>query len=157
MRTFARGATTSAVKLSVVAQAPANGATVSGTIAWAVKTAGSGVYRVDFAVDGAVKSTDSRSPFAYGGGLDTTKLGNGAHTLTATAYATRRPPGQRDDQRHRAELRRPRRSRPPSPLRPRRRPQPGAQPRPGTGARRRPPPLPPPPPRSTGAPGSATS
>ncbi|HEX5713240.1 MAG TPA: glycosyl hydrolase [Solirubrobacterales bacterium] len=87
MRTFARGATTSAVKLSVVPQAPASGATVSGTIAWAVKTSGSGVYRVDFAVDGAVKSTDSRSPFAYGGGLDTTKLSNGAHTLTATAYA----------------------------------------------------------------------
>src|SRR5215207_4794008 len=87
MRTFARGATTSAVKLSVVPQAPASGATVSGTIAWAVKTAGSGVHRVDFAVDGAVKSTDSRSPFAYTGGLDTTKLGNGAHTLTATAYA----------------------------------------------------------------------
>ena len=36
----------------------------------------------------SAKSSDSRSPFAYGsGGLDTTKLANGRHTLTATAYA----------------------------------------------------------------------
>jgi len=34
------------------------------------------------------KWTDSSSPFVYGNGvLDTTKLSNGAHTLTATAYA----------------------------------------------------------------------
>ena len=52
-----------------------------------MKTAGSGVYRVDFGVDGSVKSSDSSSPFAYAGGLDTTKLANGRHTLTATAYA----------------------------------------------------------------------
>jgi hypothetical protein len=88
MRTFARGATASAVKLSIVSQSPANGATIAGAITWEVKTSSSRVYRVDFGIDGAVKSSDSRAPFVYGsGGLDTTKLANGAHTLTATAYA----------------------------------------------------------------------
>jgi hypothetical protein len=89
MRTFARSATASATKLSVVAQSPANGATVSGAIAWNVKASSSRVYRVDFAIDGAVRSTDTRSPFAYGSGsLDTTTLADGRHSLTATAYAT---------------------------------------------------------------------
>ncbi len=85
MRTFARGATASATKLSVVAQSPANGATVAGSVAWEVKASSSGVYRVDFAVDGATKSSDSRAPFAYN--LDTTKLADGRHTLTAIAYS----------------------------------------------------------------------
>jgi Glycosyl hydrolase family 26 len=87
MRTFARGATSSAVKLSVVSQSPADGATVAGMIAWEVKASSSRVYRIDFAVDGVAKSSDSRSPFAYNGGLDTTRLANGTHSLTATAYA----------------------------------------------------------------------
>jgi hypothetical protein len=88
MRTFARGATASATKLSVVAQAPANGSTVAGAIAWEVTASSSRVYRVDFAIDGVAKSSDSRAPFVYGAGtLDTTKLANGRHTLTATAYA----------------------------------------------------------------------
>ncbi|HEY4779527.1 MAG TPA: glycosyl hydrolase, partial [Solirubrobacterales bacterium] len=88
MRTLARHATASAVKLSVISQSPADGATVSGTIAWEVKSSGSRVYRVDFGIDGVAKASDSRAPFAYGsGGLDTTKLANGSHTLTATAYA----------------------------------------------------------------------
>jgi hypothetical protein len=88
MRTYARGATASAVKLSVVAQAPSDGATVSGAIAWEVKTSSSRVYRVDFGIDGVVKASDSRSPFVYGNGsLDTTRLADGRHTLTATAYA----------------------------------------------------------------------
>ncbi len=88
MRTFARGATASATKLSVIAQSPANGATVAGSISWAVKASSSSVYRVDFAVDGVTKSSDSRAPFVYGTGtLDTTKLSDGRHTLTATVYA----------------------------------------------------------------------
>jgi hypothetical protein len=89
MRTLARQATASAVKLSVVSQSPADGATVSGSIAWKVKASSSRVYKVEFAIDGAVKSTDTRAPFAYGSGsLDTTALANGRHSLTATAYAT---------------------------------------------------------------------
>ena len=88
MRTFARGATTSATKLSVVTASPASGATVSGAVAWSVKTSSTRVYKVDFAVDNVVRASDSSSPFAYGSGsLDTTKLTNGPHTLTATAYA----------------------------------------------------------------------
>jgi hypothetical protein len=86
MRTFARGATASATRLSIVPQSPANGTTVSGTIAWEVKASSGRVYRVDFAVDGAVGSSDWRYPFAYGS-LDTTALADGRHTLTATAYA----------------------------------------------------------------------
>jgi hypothetical protein len=88
MRTLARHATTSAVKLSLVSQAPADGATVSGLVAWNVKASSGRVYKVDFAIDGALRSTDKRSPFAYASGsLDTAKLGNGRHSLTATAYA----------------------------------------------------------------------
>jgi len=87
MRTFARGATASATKLSVVSQSPANGATVSGTIAWTVKASSGRVYKVDFAIDGSVTATDSRSPFSFGS-LDTTTLANGRHSLTATAYAS---------------------------------------------------------------------
>jgi hypothetical protein len=86
MRTFARGASASGVRLSVVPQSPVNGATVSGAIAWEVKASSSRVYRVEFAIDGAVRSSDSRFPFAYGS-LDTTALANGRHSLTATAYA----------------------------------------------------------------------
>jgi hypothetical protein len=88
MRTFARGATPSAAKLAVVAQSPADGATISGAVAWEVKASSSRVYRIDFAIDGSLKSSDARFPFTYGSGsLDTTKLANGSHTLTATAYA----------------------------------------------------------------------
>jgi hypothetical protein len=85
MRTFARGATASASKLSLVPQSPANGTTVSGPVSWEVKASSGRVYRVDFAIDGAVRSSDSRYPFAYGS-LDTTALADGRHALTATAY-----------------------------------------------------------------------
>ena len=88
MRTFARHAVTSAARLNVVSQSPSDGATVSGSISWEVKTFNSRVYRVDFAIDGDVSSSDRRSPFTYGSGrLDTTKLSDGPHELTATAYA----------------------------------------------------------------------
>jgi mannan endo-1,4-beta-mannosidase len=88
MRTSTRAATASSSRLSVVIQSPASGATVSGAVAWDVKVSNSRVYRVDFAVDGVTRSSDSGAPFAYGSGtLDTTKLANGRHTLTATAYA----------------------------------------------------------------------
>jgi Glycosyl hydrolase family 26/Bacterial Ig domain len=85
MRTFTRGATASASKLSLVPQSPANGTTVAGPVSWEVKASSGRVYRVDFAIDGAVRSSDSRYPFAYGS-LDTTALADGRHTLTATAY-----------------------------------------------------------------------
>jgi mannan endo-1,4-beta-mannosidase len=88
MRTFPRRAVSSrSAALGLLTQSPANGATVSGTIAWEVRTSGTRVARVDFSVDGAVAWSDSSAPYAYSAGLDTTKLGDGRHALTATVYA----------------------------------------------------------------------
>jgi hypothetical protein len=88
MRTFGRRAVSSgSTKLGLVTQSPANGATVSGTIVWRVSTSGTRVSRVEFAVDGTVRWSDGTSPYTFSSGLDTTKLGNGRHTLTATVYA----------------------------------------------------------------------
>jgi hypothetical protein len=88
MRTFGRRAVSSrSTRLGIVSQAPANGSTVAGTIAWQVRTSGFGVYRVEFAIDATVKSSDSSSPYTFSSGLDTTRLTNGRHTLTATAFA----------------------------------------------------------------------
>jgi len=80
---------TTRVVLTVANQTPAAGATVSGTIPWQVSTSGEKVARVTFAVDGVVKATDTHTSFAYPGGLDTTKLSNGSHRLTVTAYPYR--------------------------------------------------------------------
>jgi hypothetical protein len=89
MRTFGRRAISSskAAQLSVVSTAPTNGATVSGTIAWQVRTTGVRISRVEFAIDGTVRWSDNSAPYTYSSGLDTTKLSNGRHTLTATVYA----------------------------------------------------------------------
>ncbi|MDQ2629809.1 MAG: Ig-like domain-containing protein, partial [Actinomycetota bacterium] len=87
MRTFGRRAVSSKAQLGVVTESPANGSTVSGTIAWVVRTSGTRVTRVEFAVDGTVRWSDSTSPYTYSSGLDTTKLGNGRHTLKATVYS----------------------------------------------------------------------
>jgi hypothetical protein len=92
MRTHVSHATSSRVTLSVVTTTPSDGATVSGTIPWQVSTSGVSVTRVDFAVDGTVLQSDRTAPFTYGGGLDTTKLSNGVHKLTATAYSKRSKP-----------------------------------------------------------------
>lgn len=43
-----------------------------------------GVSRVDFLVDGALKGSDSSSPYALG--LDSTSLSNGTHSLVARAF-----------------------------------------------------------------------
>ena len=69
----------------------ANGATLSGPVTWTGSTSGSTVSKVDFMVDGAVKSTDLTAPYQYngdGGALDTTTLANGSHTLAEKATAT---------------------------------------------------------------------
>ncbi len=68
---------------------PAPG-TVSGTIEWQVKVAGGAPSRVEFSVDGVVRSSDSSTPYVFPGGLDTRSLADGPHTLTATTYAARR-------------------------------------------------------------------
>jgi hypothetical protein len=78
-------------QLLVATVAPTEGATVSGAIAWEVSVSGK-ASKVEFAIDGAAKWTDSSAPFSFGadaGALDTTKLGNGSHTLSATAFGSR--------------------------------------------------------------------
>jgi len=85
MRTHNQRAVASRTKISVATLSPTNGGTVSGTVSWQVKVSGTTPSRVDFSVDGAVKSSDSASPYSYN--LDTTKLSDGTHTLYAAAYS----------------------------------------------------------------------
>ena len=73
--------------LALATVKPVNGATVSGTIAWEVGVTAGSPSKVEFLVDGVAKFSDSSAP--YGGSLDTTKLANGNHTLTATAYGSK--------------------------------------------------------------------
>jgi hypothetical protein len=73
--------------LSLSTVKPSSGQTVSGQIAWEVSVSAGSPSRIDFAVDGSTRFADSSAP--YGGALDTTKLSNGNHTLSATAYGSR--------------------------------------------------------------------
>jgi hypothetical protein len=76
-------------QLVVTTLSPANGQTISGSVTWQVSVSGGTPTRVDFAIDGTVKWSQATSPYLYGGasgGLDTTKLSNGSHMLSATAY-----------------------------------------------------------------------
>lgn len=72
-------------KLSVVTQLRPG--PLSGIVPWRTRTTG-GVRRVEFVIDGRVVWTDRRAPFAFvgGGGLNTTRLDNGAHVLELRAY-----------------------------------------------------------------------
>ncbi len=64
---------------------PTAGATVSGTIAVAASASDNvGVTKVEFSVDGVLKSTATTSPYTYS--LDTLTLSNGTHTLQSKAY-----------------------------------------------------------------------
>jgi hypothetical protein len=65
--------------------APANGATVSGTVSvTATASDNVGVTKVEFYLDGALQSTDTTSPYAWS--WDSTTASNASHTLTAKAY-----------------------------------------------------------------------
>jgi poly(hydroxyalkanoate) depolymerase family esterase len=65
--------------------APAAGATVSGPVAVAASASDNvGVTRVDVLVDGAVAGSDTAAPYSVA--VDTTRLANGSHTLTARAF-----------------------------------------------------------------------
>jgi Bacterial Ig domain/Cellulase (glycosyl hydrolase family 5) len=70
----------------------ANGAVLSGSVAWIVNASGSGVARVDFFVDGTKKWTEAYAPYYFNGDpngkLDTTTLSNSTHTLLAVAYGS---------------------------------------------------------------------
>src|SRR5207244_9060185 len=65
--------------------APANGATVSGTVSVTASASDNvGVSKVEFYLDGALKSTDTTSPYAWS--WDTTTATNASHTLVSKAY-----------------------------------------------------------------------
>jgi len=65
--------------------APANGATVSGTVSVTASASDNvGVTKVEFYLDGALKSTDTTSLYSWS--WDSTSVANGTHSLTAKAY-----------------------------------------------------------------------
>jgi len=77
------GGDTTAPTTSITA--PANGATVSGTTSVTASASDNvGVTKVEFYLDGALKSTDTTSPYSWS--LDTTTATNASHTLTSKAY-----------------------------------------------------------------------
>ena len=71
---------------TVSVTAPANGATVSGTvtITASASDSGSGMSKVEFYVDGALRTTDTTSPYSWS--WDTTTFANSSHTIMAKAY-----------------------------------------------------------------------
>ena len=65
--------------------APTNGATVSGTTSVTASASDNvGVTKVEFWLDGALKSTDTSSPYSWS--WDTTTATNASHTLQTKAY-----------------------------------------------------------------------
>lgn len=79
--------------ITVTHRSPSNGERVSGQVTWQVAVSGAEPNRVEFAIDGAVKWTEREAPYYFGsvaGGLDTTTLSEGRHTLRASAYGSRR-------------------------------------------------------------------
>ncbi len=65
--------------------APANNATVSGTVSvTATASDNVGVTKVEFYVDGALKTTVTTSPYTFS--WDTTTVANGSHTIVSKAY-----------------------------------------------------------------------
>lgn len=65
--------------------APANGATVSGTITVSANASDNvGVSRVELSVDGSLVGTSTASPYQVS--WNTTSVGNGGHTVTAKAF-----------------------------------------------------------------------
>jgi hypothetical protein len=73
-----------AQRLSVLPVVPTG--TLRGVIPWRAKATGD-IGRVEFSVDGRVVAVDRHAPFAYAGGLNTTKLGNGRHVLQVHGVA----------------------------------------------------------------------
>jgi beta-mannanase len=83
------GGSTGASKevLSISTVKPGNGTTVAGAIGWEAAVTAGAPSKVEFLVDGVARFSDTSAP--YSGSLDTTKLANGNHTLSATAYGSR--------------------------------------------------------------------
>ncbi|HYI13075.1 MAG TPA: Ig-like domain-containing protein [Thermoanaerobaculia bacterium] len=65
--------------------APANGATVSGTVSVTANASDNvGVTKVEFRLDGVLQSTDTSSPYTWS--WNSTLATNGVHSLTSKAY-----------------------------------------------------------------------
>jgi hypothetical protein len=65
--------------------APANGATVSGTVSVTASASDNvGVTKVEFYLDSVLKSTSTTSPYSWS--FNTTTVANGSHTLQSKAY-----------------------------------------------------------------------
>jgi Big-like domain-containing protein len=70
---------------TVTLTAPANGATLVGTVAFSATASDNvGVAKVQWLVDNVVKATDTTSPFSVN--VDTTTIANGNHLITAKAF-----------------------------------------------------------------------
>jgi carbon monoxide dehydrogenase subunit G len=70
---------------TVSISAPANGATVSGTVTISASASDNvGVTRVEFFVDGVLVGSDATAPYSVA--WDTTQYADGSHTLTARAF-----------------------------------------------------------------------
>jgi|GEM_PF-1409400 len=84
----AAGTTTSGLDTTaptVSISSPASGATVSGTLSVTASAADNvGVSKVEFYVNGTLKTTATAGPYAFA--WDTTSVGNGTYTLSAKAY-----------------------------------------------------------------------
>jgi hypothetical protein len=77
------GGDTTAPTTSITA--PANGATVSGTVSVTASASDNvGVTKVEFWLDGALRTTDTASPYSWS--WDTTAFANSAHSLVTKAY-----------------------------------------------------------------------
>ena len=77
--------TTDGTKPTVSITSPTAGSTVKGLIAVAASASdNTGVSRVDLYVDGQLYVRDTATPFSFS--WDTTRVGNGSHTLVAKAY-----------------------------------------------------------------------
>ncbi len=80
-----QNAVSDATAPSCTIASPTSGASVSGTVSFNVNAADNvAVSKVEFYIDGALRSTDTTSPYSFS--WDTTTSANGGHTLLAKAY-----------------------------------------------------------------------
>jgi hypothetical protein len=83
VRAYRAGATPPPRPLDVTIPGLTLGQTVTGLVGWSAAPAGEAVARVDFLVDGLVRTSVSEAPYAFG--WDTALEENGRHVLTARA------------------------------------------------------------------------